>query len=138
MAGLSFLLGREIFCSVSTTRRSQKRVYRSDRPNLPSRVGNLQAGLAQHSEAVDSYERAIAAYDRALTLAPDDIYALNNQGLALNNLGDLYDELSEEKAAIKCWQAALDSFSHSLKIAPSDRYIQNLRDELLAFLNDNP
>ena len=106
----------------------------NNKGNALASLGELQARLAQHPEAVESYGNAIAAYEQALTRAPDDISALNNKGLALISLGNLYSELSMNEEAIKSWQTARSTLSQSLKIAPNNTYIQNLYDELVAFI----
>jgi len=45
---------------------------------------------------------------------------LNNQGLALQSLGDLQAELSQQQDAINTWQSALAAFTRCLEVAPSD------------------
>ena len=74
---------------------------------------------------------AIAAYNHALTLAPDYVQILNNKGTALFLLGLLQIDLSQPQETFKSWQAALAAFSRCLEISPNDEYIRNQRDELL-------
>jgi Flp pilus assembly protein TadD len=57
-------------------------------------LGEVYARLSQAEGALTSYQSAIAAFDRALSLAPDDISAHNSRGIALQSLGDLQASLS--------------------------------------------
>ena len=57
--------------------------------------GDLEAVLSQTEAALESYGLAVKAYERALELAPDDIHALNNQGIVLQRRGDLEAVLSQ-------------------------------------------
>ncbi len=54
----------------------------------------------------EDYEEAIACYDRAVAIKPDDYEAWNERGIALGNLGR-YEE-------------AIASFEHTLAIKPDD------------------
>jgi tetratricopeptide (TPR) repeat protein len=62
-------------------------------------LGKLQAQLSEFEAAKLSYSEAIAAFNSALLIAPEDIAALNNKGIALQSLGDLQAGLSEFEAA---------------------------------------
>ena len=52
------------------------------------------------------YEAAIAAYDQALKIKPDQHEALYNKGIALDNLGQ--------------YEAAIAAYDQALKIKPDD------------------
>jgi superkiller protein 3 len=58
-----------------------------DRANQFIHEGNNFAGLDQYSEAVDSYDKAIALY-------PYNAVAWNNRGVALDNLGKTSEAVS--------------------------------------------
>lgn len=73
---------------------------------------------------------AIAAYNQALNLAANDIYVINNKGLALISWGKLLLHSSQQPEAINNLQAALAAFNRSLAIAPGDEYIRDLREKL--------
>jgi tetratricopeptide (TPR) repeat protein len=60
----------------------------------------------------------IAAFNSALRIAPDDIAALNNKGIALRCLADLQAELSEFEDAELCYCEAIAAFNSALLIAP--------------------
>jgi tetratricopeptide (TPR) repeat protein len=53
--------------------------------------------------------KIFAAYERALQLAPDDIYARNNRGNALRSLGELEAGLSQTEAALSSYQKAMSN-----------------------------
>ncbi len=81
--------------------------------------------------AVNSYQDKIAAFDHALKLAPNYIYALFNKGETLKKLGDHYKDLSQSTEALNSWQSALELVDRCLELAPNDEDAQNLRDEIL-------
>ncbi|MEG4120718.1 hypothetical protein QUA43_25020 [Microcoleus sp. N9_B4] len=85
-------------------------------------LGELQAQLKIEA-AKQFYLDAIAAFDSALEIAPDDddIAALNNnKGIALQSLGDLQAGLSEFEAAKQSYSEAIDALDSALLIAPHD------------------
>jgi tetratricopeptide (TPR) repeat protein len=62
--------------------------------NLYFEQGNL-------FDASEEWEAAIAAYDAALKIKPDDHEALNNKGIALDELGRYEDAIAAYDAALK-------------------------------------
>lgn len=98
--------------------------------------GDYFLSLARYDTARREYLEAIAAYDKALTLAPDDVEVHNNKGNALQRLGDLQAELSQHDEAVKSWQAALAEAYRVLKIAPNDKRAKALRDAMQSRLAD--
>jgi CHAT domain-containing protein/Flp pilus assembly protein TadD len=64
----------------------------------------LNKGVALNN--LGRYEEAIASYDNALKIKPDDHYVWNGRGLALNNLGRYEEEIA--------------SYDNALKIKPDD------------------
>jgi tetratricopeptide (TPR) repeat protein len=85
---------------------------------------------------MDSYSLAISAYDDALKLAPEDVYALNNKGNALQRLGDLQSALSQHKEAMDSYSLAISAYDDALKLAPEDVQILNNKGNALAKLGD--
>ncbi|MEG4393315.1 hypothetical protein [Microcoleus sp. BROC3] len=82
--------------------------------------GNYYAWLARYVEARQEYLEAVAAYNSALLIAPDDINALNNKGNALQSLGDLQAKLSEFEAAKQSYFDAIVALNSALLIVPDD------------------
>ncbi|MEG3897684.1 MULTISPECIES: hypothetical protein [unclassified Microcoleus] len=82
--------------------------------------GNYYAWLARYVEAKQEYLEAVAAYNSALLIAPDDINALNNKGNALQSLGDLQAKLSEFEAAKQSYFDAIAALNSALLIVPDD------------------
>ncbi|MEG4802954.1 hypothetical protein QUB63_26760 [Microcoleus sp. ARI1-B5] len=82
--------------------------------------GNYYAWLARYVEARQEYLEAVAAYNSALLIAPDDINALNNKGNALQSLGDLQAKLSEFEAAKQSYFEAVAAYNSALLIVPDD------------------
>src|SRR6476469_1242516 len=82
--------------------------------------GNYYAWLARYVEARQEYLEAVAAYNSALLIAPDDINALNNKGNALQSLGDLQAKLSEFEAAKLSYFEAIAALNSALLIVPDD------------------
>jgi tetratricopeptide (TPR) repeat protein len=80
--------------------------------------GSYFATLSRHKEAEEEYREAIAAYDAALKLAPDDIYAHNNKGNVLQRLGALQAQLTQHEQAQASYQAAIAAYDAALKLAP--------------------
>ncbi|MGK7953031.1 MAG: tetratricopeptide repeat protein [Xenococcaceae cyanobacterium] len=95
--------------------------------------GNYFAQLARHAEAEAEFTEAIAAYEKALTLAPDDVYALNNQGLALTSLGELQASLTQNAEAVESYRAAIAAYDQALTLAPD--YINALNNKGLALIS---
>jgi tetratricopeptide (TPR) repeat protein len=93
-------------------------------------LGDVQAALTQHAEAIQSYHAAIAACDTALLRAPEYVVAHHDRGLALQRLGDMQAALGQDAEAIQSLEAALASYSQSLDIAPNNERIRKLRDHL--------
>ncbi|MFN5856614.1 MAG: tetratricopeptide repeat protein, partial [Pseudanabaenaceae cyanobacterium] len=73
--------------------------------------------------AANEYEEAIASYDRALEIKPDDHFAWNSRGFALFNLGR-----NEE---------AIESYDQALQIKPDDHFAWNSRGNALFNLGRN-
>ena len=67
-----------------------------------------------------SYSEAIPACNSALRIAPDDIAALNNKGIALQSLGDLQARLSEFEVAKLSYSKAIAAYNSALIIAPDE------------------
>ncbi|TAG88315.1 MAG: hypothetical protein EAZ18_22625 [Oscillatoriales cyanobacterium] len=82
--------------------------------------GDYYAWLARYVEAKQEYLEAVAAYNSALLIAPDDINALNNKGNALQSLGDLQAKLSEFEAAKQSYFEAIAAYNSALLIVPDD------------------
>jgi tetratricopeptide (TPR) repeat protein len=82
--------------------------------------GDYYAWLARYVEARQEYLEAVAAYNSALLIAPDDINALNNKGNALQSLGDLQAKLSEFEAAKLSYFEAIAALNSALLIVPDD------------------
>jgi tetratricopeptide (TPR) repeat protein len=81
-------------------------------------LGELQAQL-EFEAAKQFYLDAIAAFDSALEMAPKDIAALNNKGIALQSLGDLQVGLRQfEDDAKQFYLDAIAAFNSALEIAP--------------------
>jgi len=81
--------------------------------------GDYFAQLAQYAEAQQEYLEAIAAYNRELSLTPDDTATLNNKGIALRCLGDLQTRLSETDAAKLSYTDAIAAYDSALNLAPN-------------------
>jgi tetratricopeptide (TPR) repeat protein len=82
--------------------------------------GDYYAWLARYVEARQEYLEAVAAYNSALLIAPDDINALNNKGNALQSLGDLQAKLSEFEASKLSYFEAIAALNSALLIVPDD------------------
>jgi tetratricopeptide (TPR) repeat protein len=68
------------------------------RKELLLKESRLKANIYYYKE---EYDEAIKCYDKVLEIDPNDIFALNNKGLALDDLGK-HDE------AIKCYDKVLE------------------------------
>jgi tetratricopeptide (TPR) repeat protein len=78
--------------------------------------------LARYAEAEQEYLEAIAAYDKALTLAPDYVCVLNNKGIALQRLGELQTQLGDHSAALSSFTRAIAVYNRVLALFPDDFY----------------
>ena len=61
------------------------------------------------------FEEAIEAYENALEIDPDNVDALNNQGIAYH----LLSQLREERDSIEMLEKAVESFERALSIDPN-------------------
>jgi Flp pilus assembly protein TadD len=80
--------------------------------------GDYFTTLAQHQQAKKEYLEAVESYNQALNGAPDDIYAHNNKGNALKNLGNLQAGLSQHEDALNSYTQAIASYNQALNRAP--------------------
>ena len=94
--------------------------------------GDYYARLARYVEARQEHLEAVAAYNSALLIAPDDINALNNKGNALQSLGELQAQLSEFETAKQSYFEAIAACNSALLIAPD--YICALNNKGVALL----
>ncbi len=85
---------------------------------------------------MQSYTEAIAAYNSALTLAPDYINALNNKGSALQRLGNLQIWLSQYSEALQSYTEAVTTYNSALTLAPDKIYVLNNKGLALKCLGD--
>ncbi len=92
--------------------------------------GKYFAELSLYDAAQKEFTEAIESYDRALSLAPEYISALNNKGLALQSLGELQAQLSNHSQAIISYEQAIESYDRALSLAPE--YIQILNNKGVA------
>ncbi len=94
--------------------------------------GDYYTQFARYVEAKQEYLEAVAAYNSALLIAPDDINALNNKGNALQSRGKLQAKLSEFEVAKQSYFDAIAAYNSALLIAPD--YICALNSKGLALL----
>ncbi|NEU73603.1 tetratricopeptide repeat protein [Hassallia byssoidea VB512170] len=80
---------------------------------VPERQYDLLINLGKLQSAGQDYKQAIASYDKALEIKPDEHYAWNFRGYALENLGR-----NEE---------AIASYDKALEFKPDDHYAWNFR-----------
>jgi tetratricopeptide (TPR) repeat protein len=100
-------------------------------------LGDLLATISKNDEAVEKYSESIELYDAALKLAhndPDLIVVHNNNGLSLQNLGDVLATQSKNDEAIEKYSEAIESFDAALKIAPDYIYAHNNKGRSLQIL----
>jgi tetratricopeptide (TPR) repeat protein len=92
--------------------------------------------LAKYDEAAREYSEAIAAYDSALTRAPDDINALNNKGNALQRRGELQAQLAQHTDALSSYSQAIAAYDSALTRAPDDIRVLNNKGNALQSRGD--
>lgn len=98
--------------------------------------GDYFTQLSRYAEAKQEYLEAVATYDRAFILKPEDYEILNNKGNALQSLGDLQIRLAQHAQALDFYEQAIDSYSSSLKLAPTYIYALNNKGTALQRLGD--
>jgi len=98
--------------------------------------GDYFAHLARHTEARQKYLEAIANYDQALALAPDDSEVLNNKGNALQSLGDLQILRAHHTEAVESYTEAIAAYNSALNLAPNYIYALNNKGTALQRLGD--
>lgn len=119
---------------------AEKHQQPSDRANLQLELGILLA-------ATKEYEQAVASYDKALEIKPDDHENWNNRGLALRNLGRYEEAIASYDKALKIkpdkyvswdnrgvalrnlgrYEEAIVSYDQALKLQPDNHYAWNDR-----------
>uniref|UniRef100_UPI0039C63306 tetratricopeptide repeat protein n=1 Tax=Calothrix sp. CCY 0018 TaxID=3103864 RepID=UPI0039C63306 len=82
--------------------------------------GDYFKTLAQHQQAEQEYQQAIESFDEVLRIAPDDINAHVNKGIALQGLGELQADLSQHQDAQNSYTQAIVSYNQVLSRAPDD------------------
>ncbi|MGI8485124.1 MAG: tetratricopeptide repeat protein [Thermomicrobiales bacterium] len=98
--------------------------------------GEYFTTLSRYPEARAEHIEAIAAYDRALALAPDVPEVHNSRGIALQRLGALQAQLSRSSDAERSYRDSIAAFDHALTLAPDDPSIHNNLGEALQSLGD--
>ena len=98
--------------------------------------GDYYAWLARYVEARQEYLEAVAAYNSALLIAPDDIAALTNKGNALQSLGELQAQLSEFETAKQSYFEAIAAYTSTLLISPDYNYALNNKGNALRCLGE--
>ncbi len=76
------------------------------------------------------FEEAIEAYEKALEIEPNNVKALNNEGIAYHVLS----QLREERESIRMLEKAVEYFERSLAIDPNKSEIWNNYGVVLGFL----
>lgn len=61
----------------------------NNKGNALLRLGDLQSGLTQQKEALESYTQAIAAYDQVLRIVSDHAYAIKQKEILTQKLQDI-------------------------------------------------
>jgi tetratricopeptide (TPR) repeat protein len=67
---------------------------------------------------LNSYKNAIAAYDTAVGIMPQDSTCHSNRGYAFIGLGDLHASLSEPEEASNCYREAVAACEEALRLSP--------------------
>lgn len=85
-----------------------------------AKLGELQAYLSQHEQAVASYQEADTTFNQALEQTSNDIYVLSNKGRTLKSLGELWaNQLRFDQAEVN-YRAAIGVYNQALQQAPYD------------------
>ncbi|MGA8429780.1 MAG: tetratricopeptide repeat protein [Candidatus Sulfotelmatobacter sp.] len=88
-------------------------------------LGDLNAQLSKHSEAVKCYEEGILSYDVGLRSSPNSIGIRNNKGMALSSLGQLQTLQSRHEAAMRTYTKSVACFEEVLTYEPNDASVLN-------------
>jgi tetratricopeptide (TPR) repeat protein len=91
---------------------------------------------SRHDVAEESCTQAIQAFDRALSLAPNDLATLNNKGNVLLRLGELQASLSKAEEAEHSYIQAIQSFDRALFLAPDHPQVLNNKGLVLQRLGE--
>ena len=78
-------------------------------------------------KAKEAYDTALAAYERAIELAPYYVGAYNSRGLALHRLGELQEQTNQPEPAEQNLRNAIATFDFALKLAPGYSTIEQNR-----------
>jgi tetratricopeptide (TPR) repeat protein len=105
-----------------------------ERALLSGYSGDYFKTLSAHSAAMEEYQSAVIAYDRALALVPSDPHALNNRGNVVLRLGDLQTGLARTRAAERSYRDAIASFDRALALAPDAWHVHNNKGNALESL----
>ncbi|KAM3116307.1 CHAT domain-containing protein [Phormidesmis sp. 146-33] len=122
---------------------------------LLQELGNIDAALGKHSEAIAKHEAAISSLRKASKLAPESPLAFNHLGNSLTFLGRDEEALSRYNEALKIqpdfvdilfnrarlqeklghYEEAIDDYSHIIELRDSDEEAWFHRGNLLLILN---
>lgn len=83
---------------------------------LSNEEGKYYLILTLHSEALEKFEEAIAAYDTCIEVNRQNIKALNNRGNSQRNIADLRRNLLQPELADSYYNAAVGSFDEALHL----------------------
>jgi tetratricopeptide (TPR) repeat protein len=86
---------------------------------LSSQLGDPLHSLLRRGEAFDYYQQAIATYERALELEPENGMFINNKATTLRHLGDLFSNyLPTSNQAIESYNVAAKLSSQAIQHTP--------------------
>ena len=101
-----------------------------------TKLGNLQAELADHKAATISYDDAIAAFDQVLSIVSNYLPAFSHKAIALASLGDTQKELSQYVLAEASFRSALAVLDDALRHATNDVAMNNNKGLTLQSLGE--
>jgi tetratricopeptide (TPR) repeat protein len=87
--------------------------------NALQRWAALRARRSDHAGAEEKYGAAVAAYERALALAPNHVEALNNKGTALQRWAQMKLAAGEAGSAVSLFGCSSKSCLAALEISPN-------------------
>ncbi len=99
-------------------------------------LGESRINESRNEEALELFEQSVAAFDKALTLAPDDGTGYIGKGNVLTSTGNILASLSQPEAAQQSYARAIEALDKALALHSNDLVAQYKKTFTLAFWGD--
>jgi tetratricopeptide (TPR) repeat protein/tRNA A-37 threonylcarbamoyl transferase component Bud32 len=107
--------------------------YRYDRAEVDNSLGNILERIGRGPEAIDAYERSVAAFDRLIAAASPEPRKVEGLGRALVNLSIHYTSANQPARALDFARRSVEVFERINRGRPGDNRGQSFLAQSLIY-----